>query len=465
MKAGLAIAGSVLVLTWSRLAFGDDIQNFIIWDDLAKVKELLKANPGLVNRKDSDGWTPLHYAIAYNQKDIIELLVADGAEPSIQEAAAIGDPARVKALLTANLDLINGQDADGCTALHYAIQYGHKNIVKLLLAANADVNGRQGSDSTAWLGRQGASNTPLLDAAWGDDEDIAELLLAKNAEVNGTDDDGLTALHVAALNGETDLMKLLLANNADVSARANDGETPLHEASEGGYKHAVKLLLANRADVNARADDGTTPLEDAAAGGHEDVVKLLLADGADTNAKDDKGNTPLNRAIIEGQTKVVNFLRRDGAKAATLPYSRHSLQASYISTADVQAVLDSIEKAYLNDDAAAVVANYASNAVIGSDSPSGTTSYDNLAAYKSSMELEFIAYNIISFRSKIVSISIAPNGKTAQCAVDETAEYICEEAWHHDKKETDVIRESISFAIINDQLLITKDHSEVKTTE
>lgn len=301
MKMRLKILLSVFFLTFGSLAYCGEVQDLVIADDIAKLKALFQANPALVNEKDTNGWTPLHYAINLHQKDIIQLLLDDHADVSIQQAAAIGDSARVNALLKADPRLVNSKDPAGCTALHYAIFLGHKSVVELLLANKAHVNGEQGS-----------GNTPLLEAAWRGDPNIAELLLTNNADVNAKNEEGYTPLHTAALMGEAGVAKLLIANGADVNARANDGETPLHSA--GRSLHG------------------------------EDVAKLLLANGANINAKDSKGETPLNLAIICGQTNLARFLRQRGGEATTPANSTTLRQSTNISKADIKAVLDPVGK-------------------------------------------------------------------------------------------------------------------------
>jgi hypothetical protein len=58
------------------------------------------------------------------------------------EAVESGDAEGVRALLAANPDLVNARDANGATALHYAAFHGHRAIVDLLCAAGAELNAR-----------------------------------------------------------------------------------------------------------------------------------------------------------------------------------------------------------------------------------------------------------------------------------------------------------------------------------
>jgi ankyrin repeat protein len=61
------------------------------------------------------------------------------ATQALRQAARIGDTARVQALLDQQVD-IDARDADGRSALLLATQFGRSNVVDLLLAHGADPN-------------------------------------------------------------------------------------------------------------------------------------------------------------------------------------------------------------------------------------------------------------------------------------------------------------------------------------
>jgi ankyrin repeat protein len=235
---------------------------------------------------------------------------------TIHKAADAGDLAKVKAFIQEGIDV--NTKVHGCTPLHCAARYGHKEVAELLIAKGADINAK---DTQGW--------TPIYLAMYQDRKEIAKLLLSKGGDVSlhtaayigdlqtveklidaGANVDakekGVTALHCAAKAGQIAVAKLLIANGADVNA----GEwTPLQEAASRS-KEMVELLLAKGAVINTGK---WTPLH-IAVFGHNEIVELLIAKGANVNARDEFGRTPLFYAQKQGRTKIVELLRKHGAK-------------------------------------------------------------------------------------------------------------------------------------------------------
>ncbi|CAL4126416.1 unnamed protein product, partial [Meganyctiphanes norvegica] len=131
--------------------------------------------------------------------------------------------------------------------------------------------------------------TPLNWASWEGHRDVIQLLLANNADVNKANNGGKTPLWESSGKGHSDVVQLLLANNADVNKADSAGKTPLYWASRMGHSNVIQLLLANNADVNMADNDGWTPLHWASGEGHSDIVQLLLDNNADVNKADNDG--------------------------------------------------------------------------------------------------------------------------------------------------------------------------------
>ncbi len=133
------------------------------------------------------------------------------------------------------------------TPLHYAIDYDHMEIFKLLLENGADVN-----KETMLL-------TPLMWAVRAGDLRKVKLLLEYGAEVNKVSND-ITALHIATAMGNPSIVRFLLANEADVNSNSASGCRPIHIAAWCNRVDIAKILLENGADPAVRCD-GHTVLE------------------------------------------------------------------------------------------------------------------------------------------------------------------------------------------------------------
>jgi ankyrin repeat protein len=227
--------------------------------------------------------------------------IAETLHQTLQHAVRKDDLETVKTLLEENLDLVFKKNNIGLTPLHEAADYGHKDVAKLLLARNAEVNARTNE-----------SATPLHYAADAGHKDVAELLLVHGAEVNAKTDAGWTPLHQAAKNGSKDMAQLLLVHGAKINAMGNDCETPLHVAAAKDNISVAELLLANKGDVNAKNNKGYSPLHLAADKQSRIMAELLLSNGAAVNAKDGHGETPLHDAVRSQRRDVAELLRQHG---------------------------------------------------------------------------------------------------------------------------------------------------------
>ena len=103
--------------------------------------------PGLnVNYTDSEGWSALHWAVANGMTDVVSHLI--DAIPDLQIDQRTEKENQTPLILAAKegfqhivyLLLMNGADCnfdpgDGCTALYWAGENDHKNIVQILIEA------------------------------------------------------------------------------------------------------------------------------------------------------------------------------------------------------------------------------------------------------------------------------------------------------------------------------------------
>lgn len=144
-----------------------------------------------------------------------------------------------------------------------------------------------------------------------------QTLLHAGADVNAARGDGITALHLAARQGDAEAAQALLDAGAEVDAGTRIGRyTPLHLAARGGHGDVVVLLLEAGADpLAATTNSGATALHLAAGAvrGHG-AVAALLEHGADPNAREaSAGQTPLMFAAAANRAEAIAVLLDGGA--------------------------------------------------------------------------------------------------------------------------------------------------------
>jgi ankyrin repeat protein len=203
---------------------GDQIQNAFV-KSIFRDKVVLKVGDNLeilaietgrpdVNDKDKYGATALIDASLQGQKEIVELLILEGAD-------------------------LNARDNQGNTALMNAALRGHIEIVELLITNGADVSLKDKS-----------GNTALIESAKYARESACEiitLLKDNGANVNAKNKFGLSALIHAAQGGHAENIECLIAEGADVNAKSNSGETALKFAELSNRKDIVEMLKENGA--------------------------------------------------------------------------------------------------------------------------------------------------------------------------------------------------------------------------
>ena len=325
----------------------------------AGIVEALLDHGADVNAVTDETWsTALMWALAAPHHDVARLLLARGADPTLETSAGFttlmfaarnGDVAMGRALVEAGVD-VNAPGSDGTHVLPLAIIAGQAGFARFLLEEGADPNQRAGGVAAlhaaaggvgTWLGdwrrRHGRVGGRL-----GARErlELVEALLAAGADPNaritswamlmsyigyprkgafepfapGTGDlQGATPLWVAAfdLNGapsqvfsvipsftgsSTGILTRLLEAGADLALTTVDGTTPLMAAAGLG-----------RATYTPRQPRGVrSPTAEAA-------VRLLVEAGADVNATNEADFTALHGATFRGLNEVIEYLVAQGA--------------------------------------------------------------------------------------------------------------------------------------------------------
>ncbi len=320
---------------------GDQFIAALKENNIEKISDLLRHDIN-VDTTNALGYTPLHYAALYGQREGVELLLRKRYvdifaknrfnNTPLHKAASTNNIAALTVFLDwvriLILDSFMYQyffiDAENIykeTPLHIAAQKDNVEAVNLLLEKGANIHykNRDGytpllcavhanaAKATALLLDKEPSNTleqrdhldfTLLDhAAVRGAVDVIALLLDKGAQINSTDDgNGNTVLHNAVVHAKTASVKMLLKKEANVHSKNFIGKTPLQEAILAVRTQAASLLLDAGADIDSKNYSNTTILHSASSMGNAELVEFLLDRGADLEVQNKEGETALSIA-------------------------------------------------------------------------------------------------------------------------------------------------------------------------
>jgi hypothetical protein len=155
----------------------------------------------------------------------------------------------------------------------------------------------------------------LFEAVHHAEDDAVVRLLRAGVPAEATDEDGRTALYLAAVSDEAGVVRLLLAAGADPDRGSGEdgGELPLCGAACGGNTDVVRALLAAGAQPDRREEFGFTAVAWALVGGFADTLEALLEYGADPDLPGPREESPLLLAARRGSPSTVRVLLRYGA--------------------------------------------------------------------------------------------------------------------------------------------------------
>jgi len=253
------------------------------------------------NDADINGMTPMHFAVQKGNLEIVKILLKFGVN-------------------------VNILDDFGKTPLRIAIQKGYLEIIKILLDAKASLD-----------------NLPNL-FVFTDLDVIKFILRTKKIDVNFKYPVGETLLHCAAKEGYLEMMDILLVElGADINAKSIWGDTPLDWAFMNNKIDAIKFLLSKGAVLSNRIlkemvsfgciEKIKIILDTIKLGGshlkqlnkralesllfyvvnNAEIVGMVLSLGVNVNCKNFFGQTPLHVAAYNNYLDVVRILLDFGA--------------------------------------------------------------------------------------------------------------------------------------------------------
>lgn len=287
--------------------------------------------------------SPLYLAARAGHVEIIRKLATSGADmnagkrfgpysgiTALQAAAARGRVKAVEALLDCGCD-VNARASDGGTALLCAVEFGHEEVVQVILDSTRDRERIVDMSVTKCcedIGTLSALHLAVLTKS----ERILLQLIRAGAFVNQGNTHGFTPLHMAAQTNAVELAQILIDAGSDVNAKTDSGDchglTALHIAVRSGSPDLLRMLIDAGADWRATmsvADaENVGLLHLAAVCGEASVARMLIEVGCDLNAKTSAGATPLFLAVKEGHVDAAEEFLAATKGPPQLPTSSES---------------------------------------------------------------------------------------------------------------------------------------------
>ena len=262
--------------------------------DVEIAQTLLYAGANIKATTRIGGYTPLLIAAKNGNAEMIAALVAAGADPNapttngatpLMLAAQAGNVAAVKTLLERRVDVNAKEKVKGETALTFAAAYGRADVIRELTAHGADVK----------------LTTNVIDMAVYNKEEAERIAqfqqqqAAQNAGRGGAQAEPRGGGRGFNPNAKPGIERQY--NYTELVAFWG-GMSALHIAARQGQIESVKALLDGGADKNLlTVGDKSTPMLVATINGHFDLAKMMLDQGADPTLAAHNGVTPLYAAL------------------------------------------------------------------------------------------------------------------------------------------------------------------------
>ncbi|KAL9594613.1 MAG: hypothetical protein Q9219_006943 [cf. Caloplaca sp. 3 TL-2023] len=260
---------------------------------------------------DSYGRMPLHYAAQYGFVVVCQIIISHLQAWGLFE---IGD----------GIDAPFWQDSENLSPLHLGVMGGHYLTARVLLESE---DWRGADDRKAAVRKHMSSCGEILALATkANFIAIVQLLVETGVHLDYQDDQGETALHLAARSGHVECATALVKGSATQKANIEltenvFGWTPLFIACVEGHLSVVDVLIAAEANVSRADTSGWTAQEHAALRGQIEIAERLAASTRPTATANSNGAPTVGSSLAALNSSVGDKKSKKVANGnGTVPY-------------------------------------------------------------------------------------------------------------------------------------------------
>lgn len=248
-----------------------------------------------INARDTDSNTPLIVATQHNRLEVIEALINQKCDTSLQNN--LGNTAL----------MVAAADPQGAAAVKLLLPHSEPKNTPNWQGENAYTRaaGRGSLESVCLL----LGLAPMMDTNQPFKEQASNLMsrfdqLMLFTQVNSLDSSGQSMLHAAAKNGRTEMIELLIWAEASVNLKDPNDHTPLMTAVVNNRLNAIKPLVWAGSIL-----DKEIPF--AFSEDNPDVLKALSDAGIFLHNTSKQGSTILMLSAMHGKNKILEYLLCD----------------------------------------------------------------------------------------------------------------------------------------------------------
>lgn len=279
--------------------------------------------------------TPLYLSVHSGDLQLVLSLIDEispeerNQKRSLMHTAAVRGQSEILKVFLDHHFPVNDADDSGNTPLHLAILENHRNVFDLLItesSVNIDALNLKGE-------------TPLL-MAMANNIDVAETLIRKDANVCIRDNDGTSALDLAARQNQMQIVELLIKKGAIITGKNGLDLNvlklkmqPLNYAVRNRNSKMVQLLMMNEINaIDVEDYAGETPLSLAVNDNDFQMLKYLIQHGRTINPKIEinphsatfqnlQSENLLKRSLCTGSLEIWKFLLQRSTQIDRIAYS------------------------------------------------------------------------------------------------------------------------------------------------
>ncbi|PJZ69902.1 hypothetical protein CH373_13375 [Leptospira perolatii] len=306
-----------------RDSYGCGLLYWAIKEGNKEAAELLLEYGSDPNETSSRGETALLLSIETENTVIIRLLLEYGADPTLRDLD--GNTPLTRAISSGKMEILEyifdlpdqipdleARNGEGYSPLLLAVDLGHYDMVEYLVSKGSDPK-KKNSEGRTILHLTALHNDFEILDFFAENKEIRSLLESK-------DQDGNTALLLAALYDSVECLERLLRLGADPLSRNLAGRNAKEEADRMKFHHTLKIIDKATFTLLFRASDS----------GKIDIVERILSAGYPAEVRDNYGRTPLLLATKAGKADLAELLIKNGAS----PFSTDKEGNSPLSVAE-----------------------------------------------------------------------------------------------------------------------------------